>query len=136
MPRSNKQNQLRDWETPEDRRKKQTYGMNAGFRGWVNYTIPVGDRSAYTEWLITTGSTKDLQVVVDDHYRLSVGEDLRNGGYTATAFMRLESSPNAGKMTSQRSGDPMNALFKLIFAIRHGMPDNWAELETGGDDDW
>lgn len=136
MPRGTRQNQQRDWESNSDRSKKQTYGMNAAFSGWINYTIPTSERPVYNEWLASENSVKDAQAVVDQHYRLSVGEDLKDGGYTATAFMRLESSPHAGKMTSQRSADPMNALYKLIFAICHGMPANWRELETGGDDDW
>lgn len=136
MPRATKQGQQREWESGQERSRKSSYGMNAGFTGWINYTIPATDRAIYNEWLASENSVKDAQAVVDAHYRLSVGEDLKDGGYTATAFMRLESSPHAGKMTSQRSGDPMNALYKLIFAIRHGMPENWRDLETGGDDDW
>lgn len=136
MPRGQKQNRQRDWESSDERRKKQSYGMNASFQSWTNYTIPASERSVYQEWVVSQESVKDIQEVVNDHYRLSIAEDLRDGGYIATAFMRQESSPNAGKMTSQRSGDPMNALFKVVFAIRHGMPLDWAELETGGDDDW
>jgi hypothetical protein len=136
MPRGNAKGQQRDWESPADRQKKNTYGMNAGFSGWVNYTIPASERPAYDQWVTGEGVWSDLTAVIESHYRLSVGEDLRDGGFTATAFMRLESSPHAGKMTSQRSSTPMNAITKLVFAITHGMPENWRDLETGGQDDW
>src|SRR5215467_7003057 len=136
MPRAKSNTRVNQWERPGDRSQKQAYGMNADFSGWVNHSLPASSKTAYSEWLSSQESIKDVQTVVDDHYRLSVAEDLRDGGYVATAFMRSESSPNAGKMTSQRSGDPMNALYKLVWAITHEMPDDWHELETGGGDDW
>lgn len=136
MPRGSRQGQQRDWENSDDKRKKQAYGMNAGFSGWINYAIPAASRPVYDAWVTGEEVWSDLQATIDNHFRLSIGEDLKDGGYTATAFMRLESSPMAGKMTSQRSSSPMNALTKLIFAIRREMPENWRELETGGDDDW
>lgn len=136
MPRGKSTRVQREWESGDNYRKQQSYGMNAEFSGWINSTLPTSMKDAYDTWYASPAAFTDFQEVMDRHYRISVGEDVRDGGYVANAFMRLESSPHAGKMTSQRSSNPTSALFKLVYAIIHVMPENWRTLEDGTGDDW
>jgi hypothetical protein len=56
--------------------------------------------------------------------------------FLATAFVKDAESINAGMMTSQRSGTPIKALEKLLWAVYYGMGEDWSALQTSGAGDW
>lgn len=136
MPRKQSARKQQEWESGKTFRSAQSYGMDAEFSGWVNCPFSADHRAAYTKWVMTPEAATDLQEVVNAHYRISLGEDLRSGGYVANAFMRQASHVHAGRMTSQRSGDAVTALFKLVYVIQHIMPGDWNELSEDNDDAW
>lgn len=136
MPRAKITRQQQEWESGKAYRSATEYGMAAEFSGWVDCTLTQAHRTDFDVWLRGASVDADFQAVSDAHYRLSVGEDLKTGGYVASAFMRLESSPQAGKMTSQRSSSPVVALYKLIYAIRYVMPTDWTALTRADDGGW
>jgi len=112
------------------RPQKRPQKFVADFGGWVNYTIPTTDQVKFEAWLQTTQPFDELAKLVERGHKFSLAWDEYTDTPFASVFVRNEDDDNAGYMTSQRSTDSIRALCKLIWALGHGMPDNWVELSA------
>jgi hypothetical protein len=115
---------------------KRSVSEDVNFAGWANYTIPDDARGGFNEWAVSDEFLLDMDEVVANGIKLSVGLDKDGRTYAATAFDRNPNSPNAGMMTSQRSGTAWRATAKLVFAIARGMGEEWSRWSSEGREDW
>lgn len=117
-------------------RRKKAASEDVNFAGWANFTIMEDLRDHFNQWSLSDEFTLDTDEVVGGGIKLSVGIDKDGKAYLATAFVRDAQSDNAGMMTSQRSGTAFRALAKLVYAIKHGMGEDWTRWAAENREDW
>lgn len=120
----------------QSQRKQLPSGTAAIFAGWVNYNLPATDKEEFESWFSSGELEKALAAITQHGYKISLGYEPEQEDFFANAFCRNEADTNAGLMVSQRSGDPLRALGKLLFAIDQRMPADWNELLASGQKGW
>lgn len=86
------------------------------FKGYVNYVLSEGDKTAYSGWDV---DDHDLWLLIAGHqqcgYKLSVSFNPKNDTFNATYICNDLASPNAGYCLSAFAPDWYNAVKVLAF---------------------
>lgn len=106
------------------------------FTGWADFHFTAEQRGEYEEWVAEQTWATTLDLSLTGHLKLSLSYDETQDTFIASAFVKAWDSPNAGKMTSQRSSDSLRALTKLLWAVNFGMGSDWDAHSSAAQRNW
>lgn len=114
----------------------RNYKPRAEFAGWVNVSIPLGDKGKVDEYNASPEYANDFSDVVSGGHKITVAWDAENECFVATTFMTDVDNPCAGLMVSQRSADIWRALVKLVYCHSQILPVDYSDMAGAGGGDW
>jgi hypothetical protein len=123
---------LKDWQDPApnaDGSRKAPQDV-IPFRGFVNVALTAEEKEDFTEWAAKQDLTELLADVCAANTNISLKVDEKNSCFACAATSRAVDSPNAGLCVNMRGGDPMTALWRLVYVLYEILPGDWEALNA------
>lgn len=108
---------------------------NAEFKGYINVALLDEEKDLMPAWLESVDFDEEIRYWCGDGCVLSMKLDPKTGNYMASATQRNEESTNAGLAVTARAGNPVKALYRLLYILSILGRGSWQDVRPMADPD-